>query len=263
MRKFITPTIVLIFTVGALSACGDQAAEATDTPQSEPVVSPSDTPLPAATETVAPTATPIPSETPLPTATEVTRFIQDDFSTKSDIWGDCLKCEWRDGEVLFGPIPAVGAGVDQIWYVICEACGKHTYYRVAADVTFAEGYGLYRTFGILAGLTDNGFLYAGTVSATQLALYESFDFNTNTWGEFLVKRYGSVKPGYGTNRIEVTITPSSSGGHADIYLNINGTNLVVLYNQPVEPTKVGLYLGWHSVGVLYDNFEYEVLDPIE
>lgn len=190
-------------------------------------------------------------------------YIEDDFSSRSEIWGDCENCEWKDGALYYGSFLPAGVGQDQIFYVLCEACGEHKYYRVAADVTFFDGFSADRTFGILAGLSSSGFLGAGTITTSQHALYETFNFNTNSWGGTPFKRFGVVRPGRATNRIEVTIQPGAMAGRADVFVSINGKNVIVQFNQSLDPSKTGLYLGWHSVGVMFDNFEYELLEPID
>ena len=213
---------------------------------------------------VPPTATSIPTETPLPspTPTPAPLVVKDDFSTQSDIWGECDKCEWKDGVLYFGPYPAKETqGQDQIFYVVCEACGTPVYYRIAADVSAFEGYSGDRTYGLLAGLTGNNFLGAGTITAHQHVLYETFDFNTQEWGGTPFKLYQDAV-GYGagaTNRIEIEVKPGSSSGSAAITVFVNDTK-TVSYEQDAEPVQVGLYLGWHSVGVKYDNFEFEELE---
>lgn len=225
---------------------------ATSTAQPDPSLSPS------ASSTIQPTASLEPqSPTPSATSTPGPIHIQDDFSSRSNVWGECDHCEWKDGALFYGPFPPEGTGWDQIFYIICEACGEHTHYRVAADVTYFEGYAADRTFGILAGLQWNNYLGAGTVTTLQHALYETFDFTTNTWLEGTFTQFGAVNPSRETNRIEVTIAPAISPGKADITVNVNGTNVIVLFNRDVRPSKVGLYLGWHSVGIKFDNFEFE------
>jgi hypothetical protein len=217
-----------------------------------PPPQPTETALPLPTETLMPT----PTDTPLPTATPGPIVVKDDFSSQGDNWGNCEHCEWKDGALFFGPYKPVGNGTDQIFYVICETCGLHTYYRVAADVTFADGYGD-RTFGILAGIDDEKkVLGAGAVTTLKHALYETFDYPTKQWGGTF-KKFNVVGAGKATNRVEVEIKPSSSVGQADIYINVNGENVITLLNQSANSTWAGLYLGWHSVGVAYDNFEYE------
>jgi hypothetical protein len=212
-----------------------------------------------------PTATTVPTNTPLPspTATPAPLMIEDDFSSKSDIWGECEVCEWKDGALYFGPYPPKESmGQDQVFYVTCEACGWPKYYRIAADVTPFEGYSGDRTFGLLAGLVGNDFLGAATITTHQHVLYETFDFNTQSWGGSPFKLYpDAVQYGSGaTNRIEVEVKPGTSSGSAEINIFINGTK-TISYEQEAEQVKVGLYLGWHSVGVKYDNFEFEELEP--
>ncbi len=209
------------------------------------------------TETSAPpTDTPVPTHTPLPTATPGPIVIRDDFSSQTDNWGDCEKCEWKDGALLFGPYPP-RSGADQIFYVICNTCGVHTYYRVSVDVTFFEGYGD-RTFGVMAGLTeDKDLIAAGTVSTFKDALYEAFNYSTKQWVSGTFKHFNAVGAGRATNRIVVEIKPASDPGSADINVSVNETTVISLLDQPVEPSWAGLYLGWHTVGASYDNFEYE------
>ena len=247
--------VLLILLAMFFSGCQApaQRAPATSAPTdaSPTEIPPTNTPLPP------PTDTPIPTETPLPTATPGPVVVTDDFSSETDIWGDCENCEWKDGTLFFGPYSPKGSGTDQIFYVICETCGLHTYYRVSADVTFADGYGD-RTFGVLAGLTDDeNLIGAATVSTLQHALYEVFDYSTGEWLGGTFKKFNAVGVGRATNRILMEIKPASNPGHADIYVAVNGTNVITLLDQAVEPTWAGLYLGWHSVGASYDNFEYE------
>lgn len=258
-KKTILVLFVLITAV--ILSCQMFAQEPTVQAQAQPAsastsiprtaVPPTDTPLPP------PTDTPIPTDTPLPTPTAGPVVVKDDFSSKSDIWGDCEHCSWKNGSLFFGPYPPTGQGEDQIFYVICEACGLHPYYRVSADVTFVEGYGD-RTFGILAGLSESrDFISGATVSTFKHALYETFNYKTKQWVGGAFKTFSAVSPGRGMNRIEVEIKPTSSAGRADITVRVNRANLILLYNQPVEPSWAGFYLGWHTVGASYDNFEYE------
>lgn len=258
--------IFLLLFVLLLVSC-TSAPPPSPTPSSTPIPAntqaPTTPPTSTPTETLPPTPVPIPTDTPQPTSTPEVTFFQDDFSSRTDAWGECENCEWKDDMLYFGPFRPAGVGQDQIFYLLCEACGEHTYYRVAADVTYFEGHGGDRTYGILAGLSGNDFLGAGTITTTQYALYETFDFNSNSWGGTPFRQFSAVRPGLATNRIEVTIKSGSMLGRGDIFVDVNGKNVIVLFNQPVEPSKVGLYLGWHSVGVIYDDFEYEVLESGE
>ena len=230
-----------------------EQAQPTSTDFPPTAMPPTDTPLPPPTET----STPVPTDTPLPTATPGPVAIKDDFSSKLDFWGECEHCVWMDGELIFGPYSPIGQGDDQIFYVICEACGVHTFYHVSADVTFVDGYGD-RTFGLLAGLSENkDFISGATVSTFKHALYESYDYRSKQWVGGTFKIFNAVSAGRGINRIEVEIKPAASSGRADITVRVNGSNLILLYNQSVEPSWAGLYLGWHSVSAAYDNFEYE------
>lgn len=248
---------LLFLTFLLLISCSPQANIPVETATSLP---PTATPVP--TNTPEPTATPEPTNTPEPTATPGPIFIQDDFSSQSDIWGKCEYCKWKDGALFFGPYPPKEGNVAaQVFFVICESCGLHKYYRVSADVTYFEGYGADRTFGILAGITNNRFLGAGTITTNMHVLYETYDFNTDQWGGTPFAKYNAVKPGRATNHIEVSIVPSSLEGTADIIVSINGQKTITYPNQSAELSYAGLYLGWHSVGIIFDNFEYEEIVP--
>jgi hypothetical protein len=207
----------------------------------------------------------LPTEVPLPTATATPAplLIQDDFSSQSDIWGDCEECVWKDGALYFGPYPPnPSMGQDQLFYMLCEACGKHTYYRISADVSHFDGFSDRRTFGLLAGLTDDNILWAGTITTSGHTLYEAFNFNKKEWGGTDFKLFDSVSRGKGAiNHIEVEIIPGSFAKSANITIKVNGEKNVYLENQPIEPTVAGLYLGWHTVGIKYDNFKYEEIWP--
>jgi hypothetical protein len=258
-----TKWIVIVFCTVILAACAPSApaTDAINTAIAQTqAAKPTETPSP--TETLLPTETLAPTETALPTATPGPVVVKDDFSEQMDIWGDCDNCTLKDGALFFGPYEPKGSGSDQIFYIICESCGMHTYYRVSADVTFADGYGD-RTFGMLAGLTEDKHLIgAGTVSTLKHALYEAFDYTTNQWVGGTFKKFNAVGAGRATNRILVEIKPASSPAKADIYLSVNGETVVTLHDQDAQPTWAGLYLGWHSVGAIYDNFEYEEI-PVD
>jgi hypothetical protein len=252
--------ILLVCLVIVGWACSAPSDKASDTSRVEHTA----TPKPPTSTQVPETETPLPSQTytPEPTITPTPGIVklQDDFTSRSDIWGECENCVWENGSLYFGPFEPSGSGQDQIFYILCEACGENKYYRIAADVTYQEGYGGDRTFGILAGLGIHDVLAAGTASTSQHALYETFDLLSKRWGGTPFKVFGAVKPGLETNRIEVTISPGASLGAADIFVAVNGKTLIMLYDQEAMPSKVGLYLGWHSIGVAFDNFEYEEIE---
>jgi hypothetical protein len=251
-----TAFLLLLVLTLSLSACQSSVPKPTQQAPA-PTEIPPTVVIPTETQLPTPTDTAVPTDTPLPTATPGPVIVKDDFSSQKDYWGDCENCQWKDGALFFGPYQPTGTGEDQIFYVICEACGLHTYYRVAADVTFVDGYGD-RTFGILAGLNeDHNFISAGTVTTFKHAIYEQFDYMKNQWVGGNFKKFNAVNAGRGTNRVEVEIHPSSAPGRGDITVSTNNEVLISLPNQPVEPTWAGLYLGWHTVGAAYDNFEYE------
>ena len=261
-KTFFLATIILV----VLSACAAPAPAPTSVPAVPPVTevpASTNTPevAPTATETAEPTFTPLPTETPtaVPTVGPIT--VSDDFSTKTDIWGECENCTWENGVLNYGPFAAKTVGSDQIWYIVCEACGLHTYYTASADVTFLDGYGT-RTYGVLAGVSEDGkSIGAATVDTYKDALYETYNFDTNQWGGTNFKKYNVVKAGRLTNHIEVQIKPSASVGLSDVIVIVNGTTIITLPDQPSQPTKSGLYIGWYGVGVIFDNFQYQETVP--
>ena len=221
---------------------------------------------PTATPTVAPTETPVPSPTitatsaPTLTATPSGPLvIKDDFSTKSDIWGKCDKCEWKDGKLYFGPFAPRGEGINQVFSLVCVACGKHTYFRIAADVTFAEGMAGDRLFGV-GGIIPDTFYTGSGITPYQFGELEAYNFTTNKWTGSKVARYGAIKPGSATNHVEFISKPNASGS-ADYYEIVNGKTIIVLSNLEALSLEPDLYLGWHSVGVSFDNFEFEEIVP--
>jgi hypothetical protein len=223
---------------------------ATDTP----VPVPTDTPNPP---TITPTSAPTLTSTPAGPL-----VIKDDFAAKSDIWGKCDKCEWKDGKLYFGPFDPRGNGIDQVFAIVCEACGEHTYFHIAADLTFAAGVAGDREFGV--GITAPGEFMGGTgIAPSQFGALEAWDLKTNGWTGSKFIRYGAIKPGAATNRVEFTAKPNASGG-TDYYAIVNGKTIVVLSNiikRSSTGLKPSIYLGWHSVGITVDNFEYEEIVP--
>lgn len=267
IKKFVA-FVAILFVLTACQPAGpsakDQAATTVaDTAKTQEALPPTATSTAAATETAAPTSTVTPTAAPTFTATPsgpVT--IKDDFSAKSDIWGKCDKCEWKDGKLFLGPFPPRGNGNDQVFSIACEACGEHTYFRIAADVTFASGVAGDRAYGV--GLALPGEFYAGTSIAPSLfGNIEAYDFKTGDWTGGNFKRYGAIKAGALTNHIEFTAKPSAGGG-IDYYASVNGKNILVLSNIIKRSTtglKPSIYLSWHSVGISVDNFEYEEIVP--
>lgn len=263
IKKIALFTVILV----ALAACqpaGPSAKDlaATMVVQTAEAIPPSATPTIAPTETTAPTSTITPTSAPTLTSTPTGPLvIKDDFSTKSDIWGACDNCEWKDGKLYFGPFEPRGNGIDQIFAIICEACGEHTYFHIAADLTFAAGVAGDREFGV--GLVNPGKFFAGVGMATsQFARLEAFDIQSGM-GTGKFKPYGAIKPGAATNRVEFTAKPNAAGG-IDYYATINDNVITVLTNyfDPATPgLKPAVYLGWHSVGITIDNFLYEEIVP--
>lgn len=132
------------------------------------------------------------------------------------------------------------------------------------DVTFAEGYGD-RGFGLLIYQTDNDRMDL-EITTFQTSLIWKYDKNSKLWTRMRTSPdlflNWSVKPGTTTNRLEVDAKPNWTAGITDYYIKINGKTSIILYGQPSTSGKVGLVVGWHTIGVTFDNFEYEELSAI-
>jgi hypothetical protein len=233
-------------------------ADAAKTVEAAPLTA---TPVPVATETSvpAPTATITPTSAPTLTSTPSGPLtIKDDFSKKSDIWGKCDKCEWKDGKLYLGPFEPKGNGINQLFPIVCEACGEHTYFRIAADITFTSGYGD-RFYGV-GGIIPDKFYAGSGISTVQYGALEIVNYGTNKYSGSKATRYGALKPGSATNHVEFLAKPNASGG-LDYYEIVNGKKIIVLENRQPVSLKPSLYLAWHSVGVTFDNFEFEELVP--
>lgn len=264
--------VVLLFAALAcqVGASGPSAQEVAETMVAETAAAASPTPLPPTETPIPPTATITPTlpptETPTitPTATpEGPIVFSDDFSdANSKNWKGCTSCKFQDGVLLMGPYAARGSGTDQTDVAYCVACGKKTYYRIAVDVTFVEGF-TDRLYGLMVGHGEDYQTVLG-ISPLQYAVLWRYDYN---------KQYGSlinastenvfnsqVKPGKLTNRLEIIVEPAGAG-QADMKMILNGIVSFVAYKIAVEPAEVGLYMDWHSMGVAYDNFEFEELVP--
>jgi len=233
---------------GTMVALTAAAIPATNTP----VPQPSDTPVPP-TVAVTPTTT----LTPTPSGPLV---ITDDFATQSAIWGKCDKCEWKDGKLYFGPFPPNGDKIlDQLNYLLCEACGKHTYYHVSADIAFAAGQAGDRFYGI-GGILPGKLLTTAGITPYQFGVIEIVDLKTGDYFGTNVKRYGAIKPGSAVNHLQFDARPNSSGS-VDYYEIVNGKTVLYLLGQPTEATIAALYFDWHSVGITVDNFEFDEVVP--
>jgi hypothetical protein len=265
---FIKKLTLLAMIPLMLAGCqsGPSAQEQAATMVAQTAAAATNTPIPAPTSTptqVPPTSTITPTSAPTFTSTPTGPLvIKDDFSKKSDIWGKCDKCEWRDGKLFFGPFDPNGNGTYQIFAVVCKACGTHAYFHMAADIAFASGIAGDRAYGV--GITVPDEFYAGTgIAPSQYGALAAADYSTNKWVGSKYLHLGVIKPGAATNRVEFNAKPNASGG-VDYYAIVNGNTITVLSNITARASttlKPSIYLGWHSVGISVDNFEYEEIAP--
>jgi hypothetical protein len=257
-------TLPFAFVLPALACSffGGPSAEelaATYVAQTQGAASPTspatDTPVPP-TATNTPPPTPTERPTPRPTPTLGPIIVRDDFSRNTGIW-DCEFCSWRDGVIVMGPWPVSGAYQQQI--AVCTACGEVRYFRMAVDVTYGSGPSE-RGFGLLMKWSE-AMMMTAEVTAWQTVEGWKYDYARQRWEWLNGVFSGAVRPGRGTNRLLVEVAPAPASGRSTITLQVNGRNLVILYNQTGEPGLVGLTLYGHAVEVVFDNFEFEELAP--
>jgi hypothetical protein len=203
-----------------------------------------------ATATLPPTAT----LSLTPTVTPGPVVIQDDFSSDHGRWIECGMCRIENGVLQMGPYPVSDKG--EGYLAICSDCGIAQDYKMGVDATFKDGY-TDRGFGLV--LRENSGSYAD-VEITTWQVYGGwvYDKSTNSWGNLLGgdpwKLQGSLYPSYGTNRLEVQVT--SQGGKSTLSISLNG-QLVNTSEMPAISGRVGLVVGLHSLGVVFDNFYFE------
>jgi hypothetical protein len=242
------------------------AASPTPVPTDTPVPTATFTPSPVPTDTPVPTATktPVPSKTPTATVTPGPLVFNDSFAKEdTTAWVNCKVCNWRDNMLVMGPY-APGDESDNSHIVTCKTCGKHTYYRVAVDATFIDGYGD-RLFGLDFAENDKERVMLG-IDTFQDCIVAKYDFGLDAWQLLNADPNkvwnGMVKVGKHTNHLEVIVKPSGSGvGTVDYYVNLNGRTSFVIYGRPAVPSSVGLMIDYHSMQVAYANFEYEEIIP--
>jgi len=209
----------------------------------------------AQTEAAKATATPPPTATlsPTPTVTPGPLVIRDDFSSDTGRWIECGVCKIENGTLQMGPYPIASDGGGYL--AICSDCGMVQDFKMGVDATFKDGY-TDRGFGLVLREVDGNYV---DVEITTWQVYGAwtFDKTTNLWGNLLGdtwKLSGSLYPSYGTNRLEVEVT--SQGGKSKLSILINGQS-VNTAEMPAVAGRVGLVVGLHSLGVVFDNFYFE------
>jgi hypothetical protein len=183
---------------------------------------------------------------------------RDDFSTETGAWAECDVCTWKDGVLHMGPAPVSGAGVQHIAF--CDACGFVTNYRMAVDVTFVKGPSEPgRGYGLVLKLNDE------TMDIYEINPYQTLDlwrlsFKDNRWDHVTGERTSSIRTMQQTNRIEADVV-GSGAGKSDVYLKVNGKTVSIAWAQSAQPGYVGLTIFGHAIEVMFDNFEFEELEP--
>lgn len=252
------------------TAQAQTAAAASPTLENTPTATSTSTPLPTdtPTSTLTPTETPVPptpteTEIPTETATPGPITFHDNFARENSTWNTCLGCRWQDGALYRGPYKPSSDQKSYSYIAPCEDCSTPTFFRMSVDVSYVEG-PADRGFGLAWGITDDSFTEF-EITTFQFALIFQCDELTQTC-EVLNRRYeeafsGLLNPGEATNRIEVVFQPASMEGRGDLFVNINGKNDYVIYNLEPAVGQVGLLVGFHSIGVKFDNFNFEEIWP--
>lgn len=259
MSRTWKPFRVLVPLIGA--ACGGiggPSAEELAATDVAGTAAASVSPFPS--ETAAATETPLPpmaTFTETATATPGAVVFQDDFSRPSSAWVACEECEWQDGGMVMGPYSVAGAYVQHV--AICGPCGLIRNYRMAVDAGYIDGPSE-RGFGLLVRLTDE-FLVTYEVTPWQIAALWSLDLVEGSW-DFVNGSYtGRIRTGRASNRIEVEVQDGTAPARVNIELRVNGRTIFLAYNQPGEVGAVGLTLYGHATSAVFDNFEFEELEP--
>lgn len=212
--------------------------------------------VPSATPTATVTSTPLPTAT----ATPGPLVIDDDFSSLGSRWQGCSVCSIKDGALLFGPYPSVSSLKGYI--TLCQDCGVVHEYKMSVDATFSSG-ASDRGFGFVLREEDGKFL---DLEITTWQVYGVWSYDPQggdsavAWTSLLSKAYlptPYLNPGVIKNHIEVQVVGSEVNDSMDLVkLSFNGTLL-----NTIEVKRgsghVGLAVGLHSIGVLFDNFHFE------
>jgi hypothetical protein len=277
------PRVVLALLLVSQAGClfahnGTQTPSATPTAQilATPslTLSPSEAALPLTrltasptpTKTRTPTATkmPTPTKSPTVTLTPIPVVFKDDFSKEDrSVWAGCTSCVWRDNRLVIGPYTS-GEESDLPHLTICEACGEHTFYRVAVDTALLSGQDDH-SFGLVIASNQNELVMLG-IDASQNCIVARYAASIGNW-QLLDVSPAQVwnellKRGKQVNHLEVLVKPSTKkAGTADYTINLNGSTSFVIAGQPAAPSKVGLLVDTYDLQVSFANFEYDELRP--
>lgn len=263
-------TITFLIALLTLSGCRLESVPLignfipTETPTATLTFTPTETPTSTPTETPTQTPSPVPSNTPTITPTPGPFTYAEDFSSSRSLDNFiCDRCKIENGQLVFGPFDPENNLGEQFNFVICDLCGKHTYYRISVDATYLEG-PTDRFFGLTA-LIDatpsrlNRVIYLGT-STWQIYVIRDYDYKNGILNELNSNLSGYINPGVYTNRLMIEVKPSTQPDLVDVYFTINGGILYVFYSQPAVPTLAGLGMSFHSMTVAFDNFLFEEIE---
>jgi hypothetical protein len=212
---------------------------------------PADTPEPVATNTATPE--------PTPTATRGPQLVvfSDDFSSDTGNWLGCEKCAIERDAMFMGPWGVSGA--DQQHFVFCRECGYAMHYRMAVDIQFHDG-SASRGYGMVLFISEE-YVYTVEITSFQTVALWRFEFDTGAWELLDGKWTGAVRGGELVNHVEAEVQPGTSPGRVNIFITVNGSTVLVVYNKQFDFTPVGLTIYGHAAEILFDNFEFESYEP--
>ncbi len=278
MRMFAPVMLLINLTACLFASRGSRNLAATSTtPPSATIgltLTPSGTLAPVATVTSSPvptntrvptaTKSPAPTKSPTITLTQVPVVFKDDFSKEDkSVWANCTICTWQDGRLVMGPY-APGDEGDLPHITTCEACGEHTFYRVAVDTALLAG-DEDHSFGLVVALNQNELVMLG-IDASQNCIVARYDASNKNWqllnADPVQVWNAMLKKGKRTNHLEVVVKPSGAqAGTVDYTINLNGSTSFIISGRPSAPSKVGLLVDFHTLEVSFTNFAYEELTP--
>lgn len=208
--------------------------------------------LPTSTPTITPTAT----KTPGPL------MIQDDFSADVGRWADCGQCRFLNGMMEMGPYPS---NISAEGYItLCADCGVVQDYMMGVDVVYVEG-ASDRGFGLVLYEANGAFV---DVELTTWQVYGAWSYDParttawEAWNSLISggwKLSGYLHPAQLSNRVEVEV--KTANGRRTAAIRVNG-QLLNTVEIPALPSRVGLVVGLHSLGIGFDNFVF-VGEPID
>ena len=175
-----------------------------------------------------PTDTYTPQPSPTETLGPQPVLFEDDFSNDTGNWLGCEKCTIERDALLMGPWGIPGAN-DQ-HFAFCRDCGYAVHYRMAVDIQFHDG-SASRGYGFVLFISEE-FVYTVEITSFQTVALWQYDFQSRAWNLLDGAWTGAVRGGELVNRVEADIQPGTSPGRVNIFIRVNGSTAIAVYNRP-------------------------------